>query len=98
MAPIESTNPSAMAATVGTTNSRVITLWVIADTRFDLPLSGRCHFLLSRGIGKRGAWPRLHRLLPQPVIHEKNDRRIEECGGQVLGERLNENRTIRLPA
>jgi len=26
-----------MANTVGTTNSRVITLWVIADARFDQP-------------------------------------------------------------
>ena len=30
--------PSAMAAnTVGTTNCKVIALWIIADTRFDLP-------------------------------------------------------------
>jgi hypothetical protein len=29
--------PSTMANSVGTTNSRVITFSVIADTRFDLP-------------------------------------------------------------
>ena len=42
--------PSAMAATIGTTNFKVIPLWVIADTRFDLPPRARCHLLLSRGI------------------------------------------------
>src|SRR5579863_1818600 len=36
-APIEIIIPSAMANTVRTTNFKVIALWVIAETRFDLP-------------------------------------------------------------
>jgi hypothetical protein len=40
-----------MANTVGTTNFNVIALWVIADTRFDLPQRSSCHLQLSRGIG-----------------------------------------------
>src|SRR2546430_7584854 len=51
-----STIPSTMATTVGTTNSRAITLWVIADTRFDLPPCARCHLPLSRGIVNLQAW------------------------------------------
>jgi hypothetical protein len=37
VAPIEIIIPSAIARTVRTTNFKVIALWVLADTRFDLP-------------------------------------------------------------
>jgi hypothetical protein len=64
-APIESRIPSAMANTVGTTNSRAILLWVIADTRFDLP-QARKPLSLSRGIENEALkLPKVH--LPSAV-------------------------------
>ena len=54
-----------MTNAVGTMNSRVITLWVIADTRVDLPPRARCHLPLSRAnqvrVGGKGT--RIDRLL-----------------------------------
>lgn len=43
-------NPQPMANTVGITKFSLFTLWVIADTRFDLP-KAEDHLQLSREIG-----------------------------------------------
>ena len=100
-APIESTIPKATAINVGTTNSRAITLWVIAVLALTYPTRARCHVLLSRGIRKTRRKSRSKRRgisVQCSRSPHKNDRRTERCDGQVLWEkRLNENRRYSCP-